>query len=141
MASERRLPRIKLPLALVLLLALPITLAACAGAVTKPRVPDETPLQPALTMLDKAEAAGAARLAPDALRAAQRRLGLARGVIYRAATENRDTTDFENSRIKRLVEEAAVDARLALALTQQEAVSRSRAELQKANEAGSKSTP
>ncbi len=109
-------------------------LAACAGNVRAPQIPENSQLRPAQAMVQKAEAAGAAQLAPAALREAHRRLGLAQGLLYNAATQHRDISAAEKRRIDRLVEEATVDARLALALTQQEAVERKRAAFQGAVE-------
>lgn len=99
-------------------------LGACAGASHRPTAPDDSLLRPAQVLLQKAEAAGAGDLAPSALREAYRRLDTARGLLYNAAVQDRSVNKREKQRITRLVEEASVDARLALAQTQQEAVQR-----------------
>lgn len=108
----------------IFILLLVALLGACAGAAHRPLIPDDTPLRPAQALVKKAEDAGAGDLAPSVLREAYRRLDIARGVIYRAAVNNRKVNSTEEKRINRLVEEASVDARLALARTQQEAVQR-----------------
>jgi len=123
MGSARSVPSLILPLLLV------CSLAACAGNVRQPQVPDNSLLLPAEAMVEKAEAAGAAQLAPGALREAHRRLGVAQGLLYEAAIQGRGINKTESRRVERLVEEATVDARLALALTKQEAVARKSLEL------------
>lgn len=112
------------------LLICAMSLAACATNVPKPSVPDNSALQPAYAAINKAQAAGAVQLAPEALREAQRRADLAESILYQAAINQRAPNAAEKLRVERLVEEAGVDARLALALTQQEAVGRKRTELQ-----------
>lgn len=113
-----------------IVLAVVAWLAACAGAPTAPPTPpDDSMLDAGETMLAKAEEAGAPEMAPQAWREARRRLSAGRSLLYRAAAENRSLTAAEKRRVKRLGQEAYVDARLALALTQQTAVQRKLGEL------------
>lgn len=108
----------------IFILFLVTSLGACVGASHRPAEPDESLLRPAQVLLKKADAAGASELAADTLREAYRRLNTARGLLYNAAVQGRSVNKREKQRIMRLVEEASVDARLALAQTQQEAVQR-----------------
>lgn len=97
--------------------------AACvAEPVARPTVPDESLLADARSMLEQAREAGAARLAPEPLRQARRRLASAQDTLYRAAAASRGLDDAEQRRVRRLADEAYLDARLALARAQAAAV-------------------
>ncbi|MES1943143.1 hypothetical protein PC39_03432 [Salinisphaera sp. PC39] len=106
-------------------------LAACAETPHRvPAPPDLSPLSEAEAMLERAREAGADRLAPEPLREGRRRLAAARDILFRAATEAREPNEAERRRVRRLADEAYLDARLALARTQRVAVDRKLAELE-----------
>lgn len=116
------------PARLVLAALACVTLAACATTNVKPpQPPDATILTKAEAMIDKAAAAGAAELAPDALSAARRRLTVARMIVYRKSGPV--FGEAERERVQRLVDAAYLDARLALIRTQSDAVARKRQQL------------
>lgn len=105
------------------------TLAACAhtNTVKAPQAPNNAVLERAATMLEKADAAGADRFAPDVLSSARHRLTVARMILYRKAGPSVD--EAERKRVERLAEAAYLDAKLALVKAQIGAVARQSARL------------
>lgn len=93
-------------------------LSACATEpVGVPEMPDESMLADAEAVLKEARDAGAAASASPPLREAQRKLAGARSILYRAAAASRELDAAERQRVRRLADEARLDARLALAET------------------------
>lgn len=111
-----------------LVLAIGVATGCATAPVAVPEPPDESLLAEAQAMMDKARDAGASELAPDPLREARRRLAAARGILYRAAGSG-GLDEAQTQRVQRLADEAHLDARLALARTQANAVARKLAEL------------
>lgn len=99
----------------VLALAAGILAACAAEPVRLPAMPEEAVFADAETLLQEAHDAGAAEVAPDLLRDARRRLVNARGILYQAAAASRQASEGERLRVRRLADEAWLDARLALA--------------------------
>lgn len=108
-------------------------LMACAGGPEPFRMPVLVHgdfLAQAEAALASAADAGAAELAPVALREARRRIATARTVLLRAATDGRELSEGERVTVQRLAAEAVLDARLALARTQAAAVAVKIADIQ-----------
>lgn len=106
-------------------------LAACANEpVRLPAMPEESALADAEAMVREAQEAGAGEAAPELLREAKRRLVKARGILYQAAADSRRANETERLRVRRLAEEAWLDARLALVKTRRVGVTRRLAELE-----------
>lgn len=101
------------------LAALALAVGMLGGCVSEPpqlpAMPEEAGLADTEAMLQEASEAGAAEAAPDLLRDARRRLVHARGILYEAAAASRQPNETERRRVRRLADEAWLDARLALA--------------------------
>lgn len=101
------------PRVAVLALAIGI-LGGCANEpVRLPVMPEDSALADAEAMLRKADEAEAT--APELLRQARRRLVNARGILYEASAASREPNEVERLRVRRLADEAWLDARLAIA--------------------------
>jgi len=115
------------------LLMLACVVAGCAGnSGPRPVAPDLTVLEPAEEAIAQARAIRADELAPEALREAQRRVSLARTIVLQSALQGTQPDEAQRVRIEQLVEEARVDAMLASAVTQREAVGNALGEYEKA---------
>lgn len=123
-------PICEYPRLLVLAFAAAVLGGCASEPVRMPEVPDESTLAEAEAMLDEARGVGAAEVASAPLREAQRRLAGARSILYRAAAASRGLSRREGQRVSRLVDEAYLDARLALAHTRRAEVERRLAELE-----------
>lgn len=103
----------------VLALAVGI-LGGCANEPLRlPVMPEESALADAEAKLREADATGAGETAPELLRQARRRLVNARGILYEASAASREPTEAELLRVRRLADEAWLDARLAIARTRE----------------------
>lgn len=93
--------------------------AGCASPrAAQPHVPDQSALNPATQALDKAVSAHADQFAPRIVDSARRHITVARDILFKAAEDDRSPTPAENARVKKLVDQARLDARAALVKTQ-----------------------
>lgn len=102
----------------------------CAAEAAAPAtVPDDSVLAESEAEVEEAREAGAEEKASVPLREARRRLSAARDLLFRAAAANREPSEAEQRRIRRLADEAYLDARLALSRAEAEAAADRLAEL------------
>ena len=106
-----------------------LLLTGCAGQLSAPPPPDTRLLEPAQQSIAEAEAAGAASLAPEALREAWRRLTIAQDLMLTRRTAGGELPAAAREQVQRLVAQSSLAGRVALARTRERAVASKLGEL------------